>query len=84
MNFSFTTYPSHIYPKIFEKKQFHPYKMRLVRVLNEADPDRPAEFFQSMMEMITENPQFLGNVFYLDEEGYVKWRCQSTLFAVLV
>lgn len=56
--------------KILKRNKFHPYKMRLVQELNEDDPDRRIEFCETMMEMITENPQFLGNVVFSDEATF--------------
>lgn len=57
--------------KILKVNKFHPYKINLVQELNEDDPDRRLEFCELMMEMITQNPEFLRFILFSDEATFM-------------
>lgn len=57
--------------KILKVNKFHPYKIKLVQELNDDDPDRRIEFCERMMEMITQDPQFLENIVFSDEATFM-------------
>lgn len=53
--------------EILRRNKFHPFKLKLVQKLNEDAPYRRTEFCGTMIEMLTESPQFLGNFIFPNE-----------------
>lgn len=47
-----------------------PYKVRLIRELNEDDPESSLEFCERMMDITNTNPQFVNFILFSDEATY--------------
>ncbi|KAJ8960579.1 hypothetical protein NQ318_013868 [Aromia moschata] len=55
---------------ILRKENYHPYKFQLVQELNEDDPDRRQQFFETMMNLCQTNPNLHQQILFSDEATF--------------